>query len=170
MIESRGRGVLDSPPSRGMTSNPESVRGDILDCFVARAPRNDEEERASATLRSRAPDAAQRPPAMRSIVRFNGALPSRRPSIRNRRVAWGADSAPQRPRVATCPGHERCASVRVGLPPTHFGNARLSSRADVLCLPKDLRLWIDILARYPRKQTRVFPVTIVLSVQHPHQI
>ena len=117
VIESRGRSVLHSPPSRGMTSvtwrtqrrltlrhcersdlsaeafgeggsNPESFRGGILDCFVARAPRNDEEERASATLRSRALDAAQRPPAMRSIVRFNGALPSRRPSIRNRRVAW----------------------------------------------------------------------------------
>ncbi|MGC0396080.1 hypothetical protein ACVME9_005187 [Bradyrhizobium liaoningense] len=40
-----------------------------LDCFVARTPRNDEEERACAKLHSRAPDAAQRP--------FDGALQSR---------------------------------------------------------------------------------------------
>ncbi|MEY9361107.1 hypothetical protein ABH994_003828 [Bradyrhizobium yuanmingense] len=91
MIETRGHGVLDSLPSQETTSviwrtqrrltlshcersdlsaeafgesgiNPESFRGGILDCFVARAPRNDEEESAGATLRSRAPDAAQRPP------------------------------------------------------------------------------------------------------------
>ncbi|TGN90198.1 hypothetical protein EOW77_0007960 [Bradyrhizobium yuanmingense] len=79
-------------------SNPESFRGGILDCFVARAPRNDEEERASATLRSLVPRTQRSvPPAMRSIVRCDDALPSRRPSIRNRRVAWGPGSAPQRP-------------------------------------------------------------------------
>ncbi|WP_210161419.1 hypothetical protein, partial [Bradyrhizobium liaoningense] len=52
-------------------SKPESFHSDSLDCFVARAPRNAEEERAWAKLHSRAPDAAQRP--------FDGALQSRGP-------------------------------------------------------------------------------------------
>nr|AWL94296.1 hypothetical protein CIT37_20620 [Bradyrhizobium ottawaense] len=39
-------------------SNPASLRGGILDCFVARAPRNDEERAPNS---ARAPDAAQRP-------------------------------------------------------------------------------------------------------------
>ncbi|PSO17728.1 hypothetical protein C7G42_14930 [Bradyrhizobium sp. MOS003] len=48
-----------APSLRAQRSNPESLRERILDCFVARAPRNDV-ERACATLRPRAPDAAQR--------------------------------------------------------------------------------------------------------------
>ena len=60
------------PPSlRAQRRNPESFRSDSLDCFVARAPRNDDVDRACAILSSRAPDAAQRP--------FDGALQSRGP-------------------------------------------------------------------------------------------
>ncbi|TYL85349.1 hypothetical protein FXB40_43390 [Bradyrhizobium rifense] len=33
-----------TPSSRAQRSNPESLRGKTLDCFVARAPRNDEVE------------------------------------------------------------------------------------------------------------------------------
>ncbi|TGN88888.1 hypothetical protein EOW77_0008520 [Bradyrhizobium yuanmingense] len=91
-------------------SNPESFRGGILDCFVARAPRNDEEERASATLRPLVPRTQRSvPPAMRSIVRFDDALPSRGPSIRNCRVTWGSGSAPQRPTRCSLSGtRESC--------------------------------------------------------------
>ncbi|TYO64079.1 hypothetical protein FXV83_23700 [Bradyrhizobium hipponense] len=32
---------LTTPSLRAQRSNPESFRGGILDCFVARAPRND---------------------------------------------------------------------------------------------------------------------------------
>ena len=50
--------------------NPESLRGKTLDCFrlrqrlrrTSRFARNDDVERVRASLRSRAPDAAQRPP------------------------------------------------------------------------------------------------------------
>ncbi|MDD1519460.1 hypothetical protein DAA51_06085 [Bradyrhizobium sp. WBAH10] len=35
---------------RAQRSNPEFFRGEILDCFVARAPRNDGVERVSYTL------------------------------------------------------------------------------------------------------------------------
>ncbi|MDE5446590.1 hypothetical protein GWG65_35570 [Bradyrhizobium sp. CSA207] len=39
----RRRGLNAPTPSlRARRSNPESRRGDTLDCFVARAPRNDE--------------------------------------------------------------------------------------------------------------------------------
>ncbi|MDE5439950.1 hypothetical protein GWG65_00550 [Bradyrhizobium sp. CSA207] len=42
-----------SPPSlRAKRRNPESFRGDSLDCFVARAPRNDETKNAGAVSRS----------------------------------------------------------------------------------------------------------------------
>ena len=131
VIESRGRGVLDSPlqcaiaykagndsvtwrTQRRLTlrhyersnlsaeafgeggSNPESFRGGNLDCFVARAPRN-EEESASAKL-SRAPDAAQRPPgdAKHRPVRRCAAEPG---PIHLRRTMspLGPGSAPQRP-------------------------------------------------------------------------
>ncbi|RZN08605.1 hypothetical protein CWO91_21850 [Bradyrhizobium genosp. SA-3] len=39
----RGEAVSTSS-LRAQRSNPESLRGKILDCFVASAPRNDEEE------------------------------------------------------------------------------------------------------------------------------
>ncbi|MVT53957.1 hypothetical protein GPL17_26140 [Bradyrhizobium yuanmingense] len=32
-----------TPSLRAQRSNPESLRGDSLDCFVARAPRNDDD-------------------------------------------------------------------------------------------------------------------------------
>ncbi|MDE5442137.1 hypothetical protein GWG65_11870 [Bradyrhizobium sp. CSA207] len=35
---------------RAQRSNPESFRGRTLDCFVARAPRNDGVERASLAI------------------------------------------------------------------------------------------------------------------------
>ncbi|RQH12045.1 hypothetical protein EHH60_17540 [Bradyrhizobium sp. RP6] len=37
------RQILTTPSLRAQRSNPESYRGGSLDCFVARAPRNDEE-------------------------------------------------------------------------------------------------------------------------------
>nr|QDP21714.1 hypothetical protein FNV92_05865 [Bradyrhizobium cosmicum] len=41
---------LPYPPSlRAQRSNPESLRGRTLDCFVARAPRNDEWRKARLT-------------------------------------------------------------------------------------------------------------------------
>ncbi|QAU42358.1 hypothetical protein XH86_35320 [Bradyrhizobium guangdongense] len=36
-----GGHVLSAPSLRAQRSNPESLNGDSLDCFVARAPRND---------------------------------------------------------------------------------------------------------------------------------
>ncbi|RXG99913.1 hypothetical protein EAS62_01655 [Bradyrhizobium zhanjiangense] len=48
---------------RAQRSNPESLRGRSLDCFVARAPRNDG-CRSSGTRHSRVPDAMQRPLAL----------------------------------------------------------------------------------------------------------
>src|ERR1700750_2235743 len=68
------------------------------DSGLLRCARNDDLERAWATLRSRAPDAAQRP---------CGALQSRGPSISAYRVGHlGPGSAQQRLRVAARPGHE----------------------------------------------------------------
>ncbi|MGY3144143.1 hypothetical protein ACVWYQ_001142 [Bradyrhizobium sp. USDA 3397] len=198
VIETRGRGVLDSLPSRGMTSvtwrtqrrltlrhcersdlsaeafgeggsNPESFRGGILDCFVARAPRNDEEESASATL-SRAPDAAQRPPgdAKHRPVRRCAAEPGPI-NLRRTMSPWVPALRRNAPRCSLSGTRAMCIASR-GAAADSLPVCRLSSRADVLCLPKDLRLWIVILARYPRKEARVFPVTIVLPVQHPHRI
>ncbi|MEZ2146526.1 hypothetical protein AAE026_30190, partial [Bradyrhizobium sp. DN5] len=36
-----GNATASTPSLRAQRSNPESLRGKILDCFVARAPRND---------------------------------------------------------------------------------------------------------------------------------
>ncbi|RTE90830.1 hypothetical protein D6B98_22555 [Bradyrhizobium sp. LVM 105] len=38
---------------RAQRSNPESLRGETLDCFVARAPRNDGGDRWAATCARR---------------------------------------------------------------------------------------------------------------------
>ena len=67
-------------------SNPESFRRGILDCFVARAPRNDAVVRVRATFRS-SPGRSAAPPAMRGIVRC-GALQSRGPSRRAPCRSW----------------------------------------------------------------------------------
>jgi hypothetical protein len=56
---------------RAQRSNPESLRGGSLDCFAALAMTRRKD--LCATLRSRAPDAVQRP--------FGGALLSRGPSL-----------------------------------------------------------------------------------------
>ncbi|NRB85996.1 hypothetical protein C7M62_05230 [Bradyrhizobium sp. WBAH10] len=46
------------PSLRAQRSNPESFRGTSLDCFVARAPRNDEDRdarQADVTVRGETP-------------------------------------------------------------------------------------------------------------------
>ncbi|MBB4367420.1 hypothetical protein GGD63_000189 [Bradyrhizobium sp. cir1] len=118
---------------------------------------------ASATLRSRAPDAAQRP--------FDGALQSRGPSIR---------AAP------CCPGSRLCAAtpyalrlVRDASDASHSrGGQRLTSWVCVSAGPSRMRVAYRKTSscapsssrRYPSSHLRVFPVTIVLSTQHPFRI
>ncbi|RXH01514.1 hypothetical protein EAS61_07370 [Bradyrhizobium zhanjiangense] len=46
--------ILATSSLRAQRSNPESFRGGSLDCFVARAPRNDE-DRAAATYHNGLP-------------------------------------------------------------------------------------------------------------------
>ncbi|TFV35315.1 hypothetical protein E4K66_27765 [Bradyrhizobium frederickii] len=80
--------VRDSTSSlRAQRSNPESLRGKSLDCFVARAPRNDGAGSARPSLTSQFVTSPPAHPAARSQARLaaGNAAPIRATPLRCRR-------------------------------------------------------------------------------------